>query len=1393
MVRIILQTRNRGTDSVNTTIHDAWGPGARPLALMSALAILVAFGPACTPPELADQSAGPFRIGATFAVGAAPHGIRFSADGDTAYVALSGDGQIAVVDLTGSSVVALWDAGTTPLDLIRAGDGWLVSQFRDSTLITLDDAGRIVPGAVWNVGAGPSLFTPGTVRGQAWITSEFADRLRVVDTGTGVPGRSHATGDRPYPADVMWDGSHAFVPNLDAGTVSVIDLLNMETDATVEVCPEPPGGALTPDQVTYIVACGGSDELAFINTASFAVTGRITEGLGPRPFSVVVAASGRHALVNNAGGNTVSVVDLESLSVVQTIEVGDQPIVVRVHPDGERVFVANEASGTLVELVPVPDPGDSLPAIAADAPPDATPPPSEIVVLGMIHAGHMTSESFSLQVVRDMVREIDPDYWLTEIPPNRWDRAWAEFQATGTVEEPRVRRFPEYMEGLFPLSRELDFEVIPTAGWTEPMSDFRAAYFDAYARDPERADSWAEYQAAGAASAEALAAGASDDPRWIHTDAYDEAYDIRMQTYARLFDADLGPGGWDAINASHWANIERALDEHQGEGARFLLTYGAGHKGRFLRELRRRDDIVLLDVGEFLPRPILIRAATIHTVTNGTIRNGEILIRDGLIVQVGPSVTAPADAQLYEAEVVIPGMIDAHAHLALDRSGRSRIPGPVTAEWQAVEHLDLDDPMIQVALSGGVTSVITRSGSGIISSGQSVALKMKSTPGPEMILKPYVDLKMAVRPLINLRPGETPQTVMGWYAIADDHFRRARQYLDRQNAHAAGEGPAPEHDERLEAFAAVIRGDVMVHAHSHYPSEVMMVLRLAREYGFIDRLALAHAEEVFPLTELLAGTKIIPVIGPMMIVQYYNDPEPRNLLEELLDAGVNASIQTDMSRQHFKDFREYGAFLARHGLTDQQALEVMTINGARAMMLDDRVGSIEPGKDADLVLLDGHFLDLTADRIQRVFVDGRLEYERTRVPQPDRPRAVGPFAPLVNEVGPDDRTFAITSAHVFTISHGAIENATLVVENRKFTRVEAGATPPPGIPVIDAAGRVVMPGTILARAFPNDWIGDRKWQIQNDEITEPIVPEMNALYAVDPWFPSYRVNTTVGVTAIHVTPGTRNLIGGNGVVVKTPGIDFEKMVRREPSSMVFALTASARREWTDETGAPMTLQRASAMIRESLDAARRYAATSGPEREYDPRHEALLPVLRRDVPAIIHADRLPEIEEALSIAEDFGLRLVVSGGVEAHKIADRLAAAGAGVILGNSGSYASDIRGGGEGWSVEGPAILNRAGVKVAFFGPGASRRASPIGRLGGEPILNAAWAFRNGVPEVDALRMATLNAAEMVGMDDRVGSIEVGKDADFVVLEGHPLRLSRGSGDGVRGWAAGGRAVASA
>jgi imidazolonepropionase-like amidohydrolase len=130
----------------------------------------------------------------------------------------------------------------------------------------------------------------------------------------------------------------------------------------------------------------------------------------------------------------------------------------------------------------------------------------------------------------------------------------------------------------------------------------------------------------------------------------------------------------------------------------------------------------------------------------------------------------------------------------------------------------------------------------------------------------------------------------------------------------------------------------------------------------------------------------------------------------------------------------------------------------------------------------------------------------------------------------------------------------------------------------------------------------------------------------------------------------------------------------------------------------------------------------------------------------------------------------VSGAVQAYRLADELARAAVGVILGDTASRLEDIRGGGDGYNAQSPALLSRKGVMVSFFGPSGSRRGMPTGRLGGEPALNAAWAFRNGVPEGEALKMFTLNAAEMFGMEDRIGSIDVGKDADFMILEGHPF-----------------------
>ena len=228
-------------------------------------------------------------------------------------------------------------------------------------------------------------------------------------------------------------------------------------------------------------------------------------------------------------------------------------------------------------------------------------PKNEVLVMGMIHSGHRTVEGYNIEVVNNLVRAIDPDYILVEIPPDRYPIAKEEFDEKDTITEPRTRVFPEYVEGLFPLSKELDFEMIPTAGWTAPMNNYRRQKLNAIRNDTSRTDDWAIYTEAGQRSARLMEKmGDRNDPYFIHTDLYDSIVDIRYQVYNELFNEELLLGGWDNINIAHYWHIEKALEKHRYEGKRFLITYGAGHKGWFLRELRKRDDITLIEMKPFL-------------------------------------------------------------------------------------------------------------------------------------------------------------------------------------------------------------------------------------------------------------------------------------------------------------------------------------------------------------------------------------------------------------------------------------------------------------------------------------------------------------------------------------------------------------------------------------------------------------------------------------------------------------------------------------------------------------------------------------------------------------------------------------------------------------------------
>ncbi len=228
---------------------------------------------------------------------------------------------------------------------------------------------------------------------------------------------------------------------------------------------------------------------------------------------------------------------------------------------------------------------------------------NEVLVLGTIHGGHLTDPVYNVEYLKKLIRVFKPDFILTEIPPDRFEAAMAEFQKTGAITEPRVRVFPEYVNVIFPLTREMKFEIIPTAGWTKIMNDERSRKLRAISQDPARKADWAEYQAAEKRSDEMLkAAGNPNDPYFIHTDEYDRIQDVGLQVYNRLFNMELGLGGWDNINIAHYWNIEKALEKYRYQGKRFLITYGAGHKGWFIRELRKRDDIKLLEMKPFLDK-----------------------------------------------------------------------------------------------------------------------------------------------------------------------------------------------------------------------------------------------------------------------------------------------------------------------------------------------------------------------------------------------------------------------------------------------------------------------------------------------------------------------------------------------------------------------------------------------------------------------------------------------------------------------------------------------------------------------------------------------------------------------------------------------------------------------
>ncbi len=305
---------------------------------------VVLFAAACASREPAEPAAPVLDLVAdrSVPVGLAPHGMGF-ADGKV-YVAVSGEDAVVRLDLETLERELRLDAPGVPLDVRVVGDELLVPQFSRSTVLRLDRATGEPLGSL-EVGDGPSLFNVRQAAQAAWIVCERADRAALIGGRPPRVQRTLEVGDRPYPGEIRIDARQLFVPLYEERAVAVFELETSRRIATVPLDDVPQGGDVTLDGRFYLVALRDSSSVAVIDTISHEVVLTIEEGIGPDPFAVGIPGDGRYAYVNNAGGDTLSRIDLATWRVDARIRTGAQPIVMREH--GNSLYVTNEVDGTL--------------------------------------------------------------------------------------------------------------------------------------------------------------------------------------------------------------------------------------------------------------------------------------------------------------------------------------------------------------------------------------------------------------------------------------------------------------------------------------------------------------------------------------------------------------------------------------------------------------------------------------------------------------------------------------------------------------------------------------------------------------------------------------------------------------------------------------------------------------------------------------------------------------------------------------------------------------------------------------------------------------------------------------------------------------------------------------
>lgn len=373
------------------------------------------------------------------------------------------------------------------------------------------------------------------------------------------------------------------------------------------------------------------------------------------------------------------------------------------------------------------------------------------------------------------------------------------------------------------------------------------------------------------------------------------------------------------------------------------------------------------------PPLVALRGATVHTAVGEPLRDATIVIRDGKFAEVGVGIPIPAVAQIVDVsgKEIIPGMIDNHSHIGADPADLNESAVSFGPQHRMVDALNPDDRGWKPAVAGGVTTVVTGTGSGEVSSGEAVVVKTFGADFSRRILKENGGLKIAMG---RKRPERPPSTSPAVTAGLRAMFVRAQEYMDGWKQWESGDrkGPPPARDLGLEAVARVLRHEDYIRSHVHAAADILAILRLKDEFGF--DLALHHATEAYKVPDEIAK-RHVDVVGMPLFVRIGMKEDVMRSPLTLTRAGVTYAFHTDDPVVATKWLRYCAAMGMRYGLSEEEALRGATINAARIARVADRVGSIERGKDADLVVLDGPWYE-PRTRVSRVYVNGVVAYDR---------------------------------------------------------------------------------------------------------------------------------------------------------------------------------------------------------------------------------------------------------------------------------------------------------------------------------------------------------------------------------------------------------------------------------